>query len=300
MQSQKIFEIVILSGKGGTGKTSVAAALAVLAKEAAVVADCDVEASHMHLLLKPGCAQESDFYSGQYAEVDQSLCTLCRVCETACRFNAIAIHNNVCIVNTLNCEGCGYCAHVCSAKAIQMKPANSGKVFISKNRFQTPMVHATLNIGASNSGKLIARVKKEARTIAKKYKKPFIIIDGPPGIGCPVISSLSGANLVLLVAEPAAAGNHDLKRLVEVIKEFRIHMMCIVNKYDININKTEELKSYLQQEAIPHLDDIPFDDTFTHAMIAGKTLTEMPSPVNDTINEAWTKIKTQCGDLMIR
>ncbi len=297
MQSRKNIEIVILSGKGGTGKTSIATSLAVLAKDTAVVADCDVEAANMHLLLKPDCAQENDFYSGQYASIDQDTCTLCGLCEEICRFNAIAIHENDCIVNTVNCEGCGYCAHVCPVKAIQMKPANSGKVYISTNRLQTPMVHATLNIGASNSGKLIARVKNEAKTLAEKHKKPYIIIDGPPGIGCPVISSLSGADLVILVAEPAAAGNHDLKRLVEVIKKFRIKMTCIVNKYDINMEKTAELKNFLRQEAIPHLVDLPYDDAFTHAMITEKTLVEMPSPVNDTINEAWTKIKRQFDDV---
>ncbi len=299
MQSQKNLEIVVLSGKGGTGKTSVAASLTVLAKDTAVVADCDVEAANMHLLLNPDCAQESDFFSGKYAEVDQGRCTLCGLCEKVCRFNAIAVSEKDCKVNTVNCEGCGYCARICPVTAIQMKLANSGKVYISTNRLQTPMVHAMLNIGASNSGKLVARVKNEAKTLAKKYQKPFIIIDGPPGIGCAVISSLSGADLVILVAEPAAAGNHDLKRLVKVIKKFRISMACIVNKYDINTEKTAELKSFLQRENIPHLVDIPFDDAFTHAMIAGKTLVEIPSPVNDTINEAWTKIKTQCGDVMI-
>ncbi len=290
MQSSKNIEIVVLSGKGGTGKTSVAASLAALAKDRAVVADCDVEAANMHLLLKPDCAGESDFYSGQYASVDQTACTLCGLCERICRFGAITIHEKRCIVNQIACEGCGYCANICPATAIQMKPAISGKLFVSHNRLQTPMVHATLNIGAGNSGKLVARVKEEAKTLAKKYEKPFIIVDGPPGIGCPVISSLSGADLVLLVAEPAAAGNHDLKRLVEVIKKFRINMVCIVNKYDINLEKTAELKSFLQEETIPHLVDIPFDDSFTRAMIAGKTLVEMPSPVDDIIQNSWRKI----------
>ncbi len=300
MQSRKNIEIVILSGKGGTGKTSVAASLAVLAKDTAVVADCDVEAANMHLLLNPDCAQESDFFSGKHAEVDQDSCTLCGLCEKVCRFDAITVGKSECIVNLINCEGCGYCARICPVTAIQMKPANSGKVFISTNRLQTPMVHATLNIGASNSGKLVARVKNEAKTLAEKHQKLFIIVDGPPGIGCPVISSLSGADLVILVAEPAAAGNHDLNRLVEVIKKFHISIACIVNKYDINTEKTAELKRFLQKEDIPHLVDIPYDDAFTRAMIAGKTLVEMPSPVNDTINEAWTKIKRHCDDLMIR
>ncbi len=297
MQSPKNIEIVILSGKGGTGKTSVAASLAVLAMDTAVVADCDVEAANMHLLLTPDCAKESDFFSGKNAEVDQDSCTLCGLCEKVCRFNAIAVDKNECIVNLINCEGCGYCARICPANAIQMKPAHSGQIFISHNRLNTPMVHATLNIGAGNSGKLVAQVKNEAKTLAKQLNKAFIIVDGPPGIGCPVISSLSGANLVVLVAEPAAAGNHDLKRLVEVIKKFRINMMCIVNKHDINQEKTAELKDFLQQQGIPHLVDIPFDDVFTRAMIAGKTLVEMSSPVNDIINEAWTKIKTQFDDV---
>lgn len=177
-----------------------------------------------------------------------------------------------------------------------MKAAHSGQVFISHNRLNTPMVHATLNIGAGNSGKLVAQVKNEAKTLAKKHNKAFTIVDGPPGIGCPVISSLSGTDLVVLVAEPAAAGNHDLKRLVEVIKKFRIKMVCIVNKHDINQEKTAELKGFLQQQGIPHLVDIPFDDVFTRAMIAGKTLVEMHSPINDIIRSAWLKIMNELDD----
>jgi MinD superfamily P-loop ATPase len=299
MQYGKKHEIVVLSGKGGTGKTSLAASLAFLAQDIAVVADCDVEAANMHLLLQPDCQEKHDFFSGYLAAVDQEACTLCGTCEQICRFDAIAILENECMVNAVNCEGCGYCARICPANAIQMKPAQSGQIFISHNRLNTPMVHATLNIGAGNSGKLVAQVKDEAKTLAKQLNKAFIIVDGPPGIGCPVISSLSGADLVVLIAEPAAAGNHDLKRLVEVTKKFRINMMCIVNKHDINQEKTAELKIFLEQQNIPHLVDIPFDDVFTRAMTAGKTLVEMPSPLNDTINEAWTKIKTQCNNLMI-
>ncbi len=283
-------EIVVLSGKGGTGKTSVAASLAGLAKDIAVVADCDVEAANMHLLLKPDCTRSYNFYSGQYASVDQKACTVCGLCEKICRFDAIAINENGCMVNTFSCEGCGYCARVCPANAIKMKAAHSGKVFLSTNRFSSPMVHATLSIGAGNSGKLVAQVKDEARAMAKKHQKPLIIVDGPPGIGCPVTSSLTGADLVVLVAEPAAAGNHDLQRLVEVIRKFRIKMACIVNKYDINTQKTAELKSFLMNQGIPHLADIPFDDVFTHAMIEGNTLVEMPSPVKDKIKNAWSKI----------
>ena len=293
MQYSKKHEIVVLSGKGGTGKTSLAASLAVLAKDTAVVADCDVEAANMHLLLKPDCAREYDFYSGQYASVDQEACTLCGLCEKICRFEAIAVHENRCVVSRVECEGCGHCTRICPATAIQMNPANSGKLFISQNRLKSPMVHAALNIGAGNSGKLVARVKNEAKALAIKHNKPFIIVDGPPGIGCPVISSLSGADLVVLIAEPAAAGNHDLKRLVEVINKFRINMMCIVNKHDINQEKTAELKSFLHQQGITHLVDIPFDDVFTRAMIAGKTLVEMHSPINDTIKSAWLKVMNE-------
>ena len=296
MQCGKKHEIVVLSGKGGTGKTSLAASLAFLAQDIAVVADCDVEAANMHLLLHPDCQEAHDFFSGHHAAVEQEACTLCGTCEQICRFDAIAIRENTCMVNTVSCEGCGYCARICPANAIQMKPAHSGQLFISHNRLNTPMVHATLNIGAGNSGKLVAQVKNEAKSLAKQQKKEFIIVDGPPGIGCPVISSLSGADLVILVAEPAAAGNHDLKRLVEVIKKFRINMMCIVNKHDINQEKTAELKSFLQQQGITHLVDIPFDDVFTRAMIAGKTLVEMHSPINYTIRSTWLKIMNELDD----
>lgn len=296
MQYRGSHEIVVLSGKGGTGKTSIAASLAALAKDMAVAADCDVEAANMHLLLKPDIQQEFDFYSGQYAVVRQDLCRLCGLCNRKCRFGAISISKERCYIDPINCEGCGYCARICPNGAIGMKPANSGRVFISKNRLHMPMVHASLHTGRGNSGKLVARVKTEAGALAKTHNKPFIIIDGPPGIGCPAISSLSGADLVILVAEPAASGIHDLKRLIEVVKKLNHKMACVVNKCDINKEKTAELKSLLHQENIIHLADLPFDETFTRAIMAEKTMAEMPSPIKHTLIKTWKTIQTHLSE----
>ncbi len=294
MQYRKNLEVVVLSGKGGTGKTSLCASFAVLAKDDAVVADCDVEAANMHLLLKPDFAEAHDFYSGTYAVVDRKTCNLCGLCRRTCRFGAISISQERCTISAMECEGCGYCARICPASAIRMQPAHSGRLFVSQNRLHAPMVHARLSIGAGNSGKLVARVKKEANAIAKKQNKPFIIVDGPPGIGCPVISSLADTDLVVLVAEPAASGIHDLMRLAEVVRTFQIPMACVVNKYDINQEKTAELKRFLVRQDIPHLIDIPFDDSFARAMVEEKTMVEMPSPAEEAIKEAWIAIQEYC------
>ncbi|MFP4690280.1 MAG: 4Fe-4S binding protein [Bacteroidales bacterium] len=292
MQYRESHEIVVLSGKGGTGKTSIAASLAALAKDTAVAADCDVEAANMHLLLKPDIEQTFDFFSGQYAVVREDLCDLCGLCKEKCRFGAISAGKERCHIDPVDCEGCGYCAHICPKSAIEMKPVNSGKVYISHNRLHMPMVHASLQTGRGNSGKLVARVKTEAGALAKTHNKPFIIIDGPPGIGCPAISSLSGAGLVILVAEPAASGIHDLKRLVEVVKKLNHKMACVVNKCDINKEKTAELKSLLHQQNIIHLADLPFDETFTRAIMTGKTMAEIPSPIKRTLIHLWQTIQT--------
>ncbi|MCK5170024.1 MAG: 4Fe-4S binding protein, partial [Bacteroidales bacterium] len=185
-------EIVVISGKGGTGKTSVTASLAVLAGNDTIVADCDVDAADMHLLMKPVIEKSENFFSGVIAKIDEDKCTNCGICADVCRFNAISIINNQHTVNTLNCEGCGYCEKVCPVEAISMHEQNVGDWYISKTKVENILVHAKLGIGAENSGKLVAKVKNEAKRLAKENNKDYIIIDGSPGIGCPVVSSLSG------------------------------------------------------------------------------------------------------------
>lgn len=286
-------EIVVLSGKGGTGKTSITASLAVLAGTDAVVADCDVDAANMHLLMQPDFADVSQFYSGELAEINQNTCTQCGICFNVCRFDAILFHNDKYTVNPLACEGCAYCHKVCPVNAIEMLPRKSGNLFISTTKVNSTMVHAQLDIGAENSGKLVAKVKSEAKDQAEKQGKAFIIVDGSPGIGCPVVSSLSGANYVVLVTEPTVSGLHDLERLYSVIKRFRIKTGCIINKFDINLKKTKEIMEFLNRENIVHLASIPYDIAFTEAMSQAKTIVETNSNISQTLIDTWNKIKEE-------
>jgi len=284
-------EIVILSGKGGTGKTSITAALAVMAGKDAVTADCDVDAADLYLLLKPDFSKTIEFYSGELAVINQDLCTRCNKCADVCRFKAITYVVNHYQISTLDCERCGYCEKICPTRAITMQERKSGNVYISKTKFGSIMVHAMLDVGAANSGKLVAKVKNEAKQIATSKKKHFILIDGSPGIGCPVVSSLSGANYVVLVTEPTLSGLHDLKRIYAVIKHFQIKAGCIINKYDINKEQTIEIQKFLCGEQIDHLADIPYNPSFSKAMVEGKAIVEIESPLKHVMEEIWTSIK---------
>jgi len=285
-------EIVVISGKGGTGKTSITASLAVLGGQDVVVADCDVDAADMHLLLNPKSIVSEDFYSGELAVIDQEICTQCGKCFDVCRFDAIDVNDGVHIVDDLSCEGCGYCARVCPVEAITNIPLNVGKWHISSIKTGSKMVHAKLGIGADNSGKLVAKVKNEAKIIAEKENKNYIIVDGSPGVGCPVVSSLSGANFVILVTEPSVSGLHDLKRVYELVAKFRIKAGCIINKHDINLEVSNEIKEFLKDENIIHLANLPYDENFTNAMVNGETIVEYEgSAIKDNLHEIWGKVR---------
>jgi len=285
-------EVVIISGKGGTGKTSISASFALLGGKDIVVADCDVDAADMHLLLNPDFAKSQDFYSGFNAVINQNECDLCGNCFEACRFEAISVENGEYSVNSLNCEGCGYCARVCPTKAISMEEQNVGKWYISDTKAGNKMVHARLGIGAENSGKLVAKVKNVSKRLAEESTKEMIIVDGSPGIGCPVVSSLSGANFVVLVTEPTVSGLHDLKRVYELVKKFYINAGCIINKSDLNPEKSNEILDYLKSEDIVHISSLPYDDIFTEAMTAGKTIVEYNgNTIKPILEESWDKIK---------
>ena len=285
-------EIVVISGKGGTGKTSITASFAVIGGTDMVVADCDVDAADMHLLMQPDFKVSKDFHSGEVAYINQENCTQCGLCKDICRFDAISIKNGEYIVNPLDCEGCGYCARVCPTETIINNDLLSGQLYISNMKTGTQMVHARLGIGSDNSGKLVAKVKDEAKEIALKGNKDYILVDGSPGVGCPVVSSLSGANFVVLVTEPSVSGIHDLKRVYELVKKFNIKAGCIINKADINIEKKDEIKRFLNDEGIEHLIDLPYDENFTKAMTLGQTIVEFNSNnLTTPLNEAWEKIK---------
>jgi len=285
-------EVVIISGKGGTGKTSISASFAQLGGKDIVVADCDVDAADMHLLLNPDFAKSEDFFSGFKAVINQNECDLCGNCFEVCRFDAISVENGEYSVNSLNCEGCGYCARVCPNEAIKMEEQNVGKWYISNTKTGNKMVHARLGIGAENSGKLVAKVKNEAKQLAEQNKKEMIVVDGSPGIGCPVVSSLSGANFVVLVTEPTVSGLHDLKRVYELVKKFNINAGCIINKSDLNPEKSNEILDYLKSEDIVHISNLPYNDIFTEAMTVGKSIVEYNSnAIKPILEESWEKIK---------
>jgi len=285
-------EIVIISGKGGTGKTSITASFAVLGGNNVVVADCDVDAADMHLLMQPDFALPEDFYSGELAVIDQDKCTQCGDCANVCRYDAIPVIKKIYIVDTLSCEGCGYCSRICPTEAITNIDLMVGKWYVSTVKTGGVMVHAKLGVGADNSGKLVAKVKNEAKQIATVNNKECIIIDGSPGIGCPVVSSISGANFVILVTEPSASGLHDLRRVYELVKKFKIKAGCIINKADINNEVTGEIEKFLKKENIAHISSLPYDETFTEAMTEGKTIVEYgKNKLNNSIVESWKKVQ---------
>ncbi len=285
-------EIVVISGKGGTGKTSITASFAMLGGSDVVVADCDVDAADMHLLMQPDFNFAEDFYSGEVAYVDQSNCISCGKCLQVCRFDAISVKKNLYVVDPISCEGCGYCARVCPTKTIINKERLAGKWFISNIKTGSIMVHARLGIGADNSGKLVAKVKNEAKEIALEERKGFILVDGSPGIGCPVVSSLSGANFVVLVTEPSVSGLHDLKRVYELVKKFNIKAGCIINKADVNPDKCAEIVQFLSENEIVHLNNLPYDENFTRALVLGQTMVEYDhGKLKELLAESWEKIK---------
>jgi len=261
-------EVVILSGKGGTGKTSIVGSFAALAQNK-VLADCDVDAADLHLLLSPSVKQENEFWSGQVAFIDEEKCTQCGLCQDVCRFDAIDDFR----IDPISCEGCGFCSHICPVEAITMKESLSGHWFISDTKYGH-LVHARLGIAQENSGKLVALVRQHAKQIAERDGLDYIISDGPPGIGCPVISSLSGANLALLVTEPTLSGIHDLERVLGVCHHFGIPPLVCINKHDINEDNTRQIELYCQNKGIGVAAKIPFDTVVTEAIVQGLPVVE--------------------------
>jgi MinD superfamily P-loop ATPase len=283
-------ELVVLSGKGGTGKTSIVGSLAALAQDK-VLADCDVDAADLHLLLEPVVRQKHEFWSGQVAEIDQDKCTRCGLCPELCHFDAIKDFR----VDPAACEGCGFCSRICPVEAITMKDNLSGHWFISDTKYG-PLVHARLGIAQENSGKLVALVRQQAKEMAEKQGADFIISDGPPGIGCPVISSLSGANLALLVTEPTLSGIHDLERVLGVCRHFGVPALVCINKHDINEENAAKIEDYCLKEKVEVASRIPFDNVVTQAMVKGRPVVEYSDgPVSREIKRLWQNIAQRLG-----
>ena len=283
-------EVVVLSGKGGTGKTSIVGSFAALS-QGEVLADCDVDAADLHLLLKPTLQQKHEFWSGQVAVIDEEKCTQCGLCQDVCRSEAIKDFK----VDPISCEGCGFCYHVCPDEAIIMKESLSGHWFISDTKYGS-LVHARLGIAQENSGKLVALVRQRARLIAEKQNLDYIISDGPPGIGCPVISSLSGADLALLVTEPTLSGIHDLERVIGVCHHFGVPALACINKYDINEDNTRQIENYCLNQGVEVVAKIPFDNVVTEALVQGLPVVEYSQgKVTKEIKSLWQRITQALG-----
>lgn len=286
-------EFVVISGKGGTGKTSIAASFAVLAGKV-VIADCDVDAADMHLLLKPKIVESGDFISGTLAVVNQELCLGCGLCSGYCKFDAIGPVSRqdstgrvLYVVNDVACEGCGVCAHVCPVKAISLLPERCGEWMISDTRAGS-MVHARLGIASENSGKLVSFVRKRAMVIALRKAADYLIVDGPPGTGCPVIAAVTGADAIMVVTEPTVSGRHDLLRVLELARHFSIPASFCVNKWDIN----PELAADIQQRAIDmgarYCGNIRYDPAVTAAQVKGLTVVETDAVAGEDIRKVWS------------
>ena len=282
-------EIVIISGKGGTGKTVLAASIAALANNK-VMGDCDVDASNLYLLLHPEVTEKHDFYAGLIPAIDLSKCNQCGLCQELCRFEAIKISQEQTVIDSVSCEGCGLCALVCPQQAIQMNENHCGEWYLSETKYG-PLIYARLGIAEENSGKLVALVRQNAQEVAKKKNLELIIIDGPPGISCPLIASISGANLAIVVTEPTLSGIHDLERVIKVTQHFGVKAVVIINKYDLNLENSSRIEKFCGQNCISVGGKIHFDNVITEALVKGLPVVEYSdSKVTKEIRDIWQKV----------
>jgi MinD superfamily P-loop ATPase len=262
-------ELVVISGKGGTGKTSILAAFASLAK-GKVLCDADVDAADLHLIMDPQISERHDFESGHTAIINQDKCTRCDLCRGLCRWNAIS---DDFVVDSIACEGCGVCRYFCPEEAIEFPLSTCGEWFISETRFG-PMAHARLGIAEENSGKLVVLIRQVGKKLAEEKNLNLLLTDGPPGIGCPVIASLGGATAVLIVTEPTVSGRHDMERVAELAAFFKVPGMVCVNKFDLNPDQGRAIEDFARERQIRVMGRIPFDPVFTRAMVQAKTIFE--------------------------
>jgi MinD superfamily P-loop ATPase len=283
-------EIVVISGKGGTGKTSLTASFAALAGNA-VIADCDVDASDLHLVLSPRILRQEEFTSGREAIIRSEACIACGICKEECRFRAVRVTGrNGCkarySIDSLSCEGCGVCVQLCPEQAIDFPERTCGKWFVSETRFG-PMVHAQLAIGAENSGKLVSVVRKEARKIAERLKSAWLIVDGPPGIACPVIASIAGASLAFVVIEPTLSGAHDVERVLGLTRHFGIPAVVCINKWELNPQIARQIESDARLSGASVAGRIRYDRAVTDAQMKGKTVVEYGGQASEDIRDIW-------------
>jgi MinD superfamily P-loop ATPase len=285
-------QLVILSGKGGTGKTTVSAALAHLASRqlALVAADADVDAANLELVLDPAKRETHAFVGGQGARIDPALCVACGVCRSVCRFDAVRAGEPY-RIDDLACEGCGACFYQCPEDAIRMVEEPDGRWFRSDTRFG-PLFHAHLFAGRENSGKLVTLVKQQARLRALDDEAALLLVDGPPGIGCPVIAAIAGADVALMVVEPTVSGVHDLQRVLATAQHFGVPAWVVINKADLNPTRCAEIEDFCAAQGIEVLGHIPFDEAVTEAMVQGYPVTEYADgAVSEALEKIWQRLK---------
>ncbi|HOF19309.1 MAG TPA: ATP-binding protein, partial [Phycisphaerae bacterium] len=299
-------ELVVISGKGGTGKTSLVASFAALADNA-VLADCDVDAADLHLVLAPKIIRRESFSGGKRARIQPSRCTACGKCEELCRFDAIHCDgpgngkvDKTYRVDPIACEGCGVCAWFCAAQAVEFGPAVNGEWFISETRCG-PMVHARLGIAEENSGKLVSTVRHEARKLAGQRGLETVIIDGSPGIGCPVIASITGASLVLIVTEPTLSGKHDLERVADLARHFEIPALVCVNKWDLNPRIADEIESLAGQRGIRLTGRVRYDRAVTAAQLRKLSVVEhQQDGCAEDVRKVWNTVICELSEVKVR
>ena len=278
-----MIEFAVVSGKGGTGKTSLTAAFISLAGNV-TIADADVDAPDLHILLKPDILQKTEFLGMKRAYIDLDKCTYCDICRVNCRFNAI---DENFVVDPTACEGCNLCYHLCPVQAIEMRDTVAGYWYVSETRYGK-MVHGMLEVGEENSGKLVTIIRKQALFLAQTDGTDYLIIDGPPGTGCPVNSTLSGLKYGIVVTEPTQSGLFDMKRILDLMDHFSVKPFVIINKYDLNLEKTSEIERFLDEKGIFYLGRIPFDPVMTEAQLKGLSVVEMGNnPVSREIRKIW-------------
>ena len=288
-------ELVVISGKGGTGKTTVVGSFAALA-EGAVVADCDVDAADLHILLGGEVVEKLPYHGSEAAVIDGEKCIACGACAQVCRFDAVRTEGGIYAVDPLSCEGCGACAYVCPVGAISMEERRSGWIYVSRTPYGT-LVHGELLPGEENSGKLVTQVKMRARDIARKEGASLLLIDGSPGIGCPVIASLSGAHAALIVAEPSLSALHDLSRVAGVARHFRSRLFLVLNKADLSPKLAEEIREAAGREGMEYLGEIPYDERVTAAQLAGRPVAiDSHGPASRALRELWEKLRAALAD----
>lgn len=285
----RVRELVVLSGKGGCGKTSIAAGFAALSK-GAVFADCDVDAADLMLVLRPQPQVREDFYSGELPQINPDECAGCGRCVQLCRYGALRKNGQgLYEVRETACEGCGVCADHCPANAIRMQPRLCGEWRISRTPFGS-LVHARLGAGGENSGKLVTQVRQQAKALAETEKAELVIVDGPPGIGCPVIASLGGAWRVLVVSEPTLSGLHDLQRVLKLARHFEVPAWVCVNKSDINPGISRQIAQETQRQGAVFAGELPYDPEVTRAQRRGEPVVLSDSPAAAAVRKLWDKI----------